>query len=210
LLSGFMAMTFRKGSGLHGAAGTVFFVSLLSASGAGAILAGFLNPNSGNVMGSTLTFYLVATAWLTAYRKRPQTNLADWAGLAVIVAVAVGLANSGVEAANSPTGTKDGSAAGLYFAFVGIASLAGVLDLRMIRRGGVAGAQRLTRHLWRMCTALFIAVGSFFLGQPQVFPVAIRNTGILAVPTLLVILSLGYWLYRVNAFSRQRAAAIQV
>ncbi len=31
MLSGFMAMAFRKGSGLHGAAGSVFSVSLLSA-----------------------------------------------------------------------------------------------------------------------------------------------------------------------------------
>jgi len=31
LLSGFMAMALRKGSGLHGAAGSVFSVSLLSA-----------------------------------------------------------------------------------------------------------------------------------------------------------------------------------
>jgi hypothetical protein len=29
LLAGFMAMAFRKGSGLHGAAGTIFFVSML-------------------------------------------------------------------------------------------------------------------------------------------------------------------------------------
>src|SRR6266542_2312625 len=33
LLAGFMAMLFRKGSGLHGAAGTIFFLSMLSAPG---------------------------------------------------------------------------------------------------------------------------------------------------------------------------------
>ena len=38
LLSGFMAMTFRKGSGLHGAAGSVFFVSMPHVLVAGALL----------------------------------------------------------------------------------------------------------------------------------------------------------------------------
>jgi len=203
ILAGAVAMVLRKGSRRHTWAGRVFVVAMLSMSGSAAYIS-FVEPNGKaiNLLMGLLTFYLVATAWLTAYRKRPQANLVDWVGVAVVVAVAVGLANSGMEAANSPTGTKDGSAAGLYFAFLAVASLAAVLDLRMIWVGGVAGAQRLTRHLWRMCTALFIAVGSFFLGQPQVFPVAIRNSGILAVPSLLVILSLGYWLFRVNALSR--------
>ena len=58
-----------------------------------------------------------------------------------------------------------------------------------------------------MNTALFIAVSSFFQGQPQLFPVAVRNSGVLAVPTLLVILSLGYWLFRVNGFRRPVVAS---
>ena len=102
----------------------------------------------------------------------------------------------------SETGSKDGIPAGIYLAFGVIAAVAAVLDVRMLRRGGVSGAQRLTRHLWRMSVALFIAVTSFFLGQPQVFPVGIRNTGLLAVPSLLVILALGYWLFRVKGVSR--------
>ena len=201
ILSGAVAMVFRKGSRRHTWAGRVFVVSMLCMSGSAAYVSS-VEPTgkSINLLMGLLTFYLVATAWLTTYRKRPQTNLADWVGLVAVVTVAAGLAKAGMEASNSATGTKDGSAAGLYFAFLGVASLAAALDVRMIWQGGVAGAQRLTRYLWRMSTALFIAVGSFFLGQPQVFPVAIRNSGILAVPTLLVILSGGYWLFRVNAF----------
>jgi hypothetical protein len=42
--------------------------------------------------------------------------------------------------------------------------LAGVGDVRMLVRGGVFGARRIARHLWRMCFGLFIAAGSFFLG----------------------------------------------
>ena len=207
LLSGAAAMALRKGSRWHELAGRVFVVSMLSMSGSAAYIAA-VDPHGKpiNMLMGVLTFYLVATAWLTARRRRPQTGVIDWIGLAVAVALAAGLANYGVEAANSQAGSRDGAAAGVYLAFSAIAALAALLDVRMIRRGGVTGTPRLTRHLWRMCTALFVAVTSFFLGQPQVFPVAVRNTGLLVVPSLLVIAALGFWLFRVSAFQRNAGA----
>ena len=39
----------------------------------------------------------------------------------------------------------------------------------------ISGAQRITRHLWQMCVALFIAAASFFLGQAKVFPASVRG-----------------------------------
>jgi len=42
--------------------------------------------------------------------------------------------------------------------------LAGAGDVRMLVRGGVLGAKRIARHLWRMCFGLFIAAGSFSWG----------------------------------------------
>ncbi len=61
LLSGAVALSFRKGSRPHGIAGNVFFISMLVASGAGAYLA-LRNWEMDNVFGGVLTFYLVATA----------------------------------------------------------------------------------------------------------------------------------------------------
>ena len=208
IMSGGAAIVLRKGSRRHEWAGRVFVVSMLSMSGSAAYIA-FTDPDGSpiNVLMGLLTFYLVSTAWLTARRTRPQTGLVDWIGLAAIVGVSVGLLNYGFVAANRESGTIEGVPAGVFFAFSAIALLAAMLDVRMIRRGGVSGAQRLTRHLWRMNTALFIAVSSFFQGQPQLFPVAVRNSGVLAVPTLLVILSLGYWLFRVNGFRRPVVAS---
>jgi hypothetical protein len=40
----------------------------------------------------------------------------------------------------------------------------------MLASGRISDRQRITRHLWRMCFGLFIATGSFFLGQQAVFP----------------------------------------
>jgi hypothetical protein len=211
ITSGAVAICLRKGSRRHSVVGTVFAVSMMSMAGSATYMA-LVRPDGDavNVMMGLLTFYLVATAWISARRRRAQTNRGDWVALAVAVAIAVSLATFGVEAAGSPSGTKDGSPAGVYFTFAVVALLAAGLDLRMIVRGGVTGAARLTRHLWRMCAALFIAVGSFFLGQSQVFPVAIRNSGALAVPTLLVIVALGYWLVRVNGSKKSTKTVIGV
>jgi hypothetical protein len=52
----------------------------------------------------------------------------------------------------------------------GALALAALLDLKVIINGGIAGAARIARHLWRMCLAFFIATGSFFLGQMKVMP----------------------------------------
>jgi len=49
-----------------------------------------------------------------------------------------------------------------------------------------------------MCFALFIAAGSFFLGQQQVFPVSVRGSPLLLVPVLAVLALMLFWLCRVR------------
>jgi hypothetical protein len=50
-----------------------------------------------------------------------------------------------------------------------------------------------------MSVALFIAAGSFFLGQPQVFPAALRKTNLLFVPAVLPLILMIFWLFRIRA-----------
>jgi peptidoglycan/LPS O-acetylase OafA/YrhL len=69
--------------------------------------------------------------------------------------------------------------------------------LRVLLVGRIQGAQRIARHLWRMCFSLFIASGSFFLGQAKVIPKPIRILPLLAIPALLPLALLLYWLVRV-------------
>ena len=68
----------------------------------------------------------------------------------------------------------------------------------MMLAGGLQGAQRIARHLWRMCFSLFIASGSFFLGQAKVIPKPIRIFPVLALLALLPLVLLLYWLVRVR------------
>jgi hypothetical protein len=90
----------------------------------------------------------------------------------------------------------------MYFFMGTIPLLAAAGDIRMLIRGGISGTPRIARHLWRMCFGLFIATGSFFLGQQQVFPAAIRKQYILAPLAILPLVLLIYWLVRVRIVRR--------
>jgi len=213
LLSGAAAMSFRKGSRWHGLIGNVFFVSMLCMSGAGAYLA-FMKSQTNNVFGGVLTFYLVATAWVTARRRSGKPGVFDFAALLVVLALAASIVTFGIEALTSPTGLKDGMPAGIYFLLGSVALLAAVGDVRMLVRGGIAGTQRLIRHLWRMSFALFVASASIFLARPHLFPAILRRTYVLVFLGVLPLLLMIFWLIRVRftgAFKgRNRPASVTV
>lgn len=121
--------------------------------------------------------------------------------MVVALAVSLTLSTFGVEALASPKGKLYGMPALPFFIFGSVALLASVGDLRLIRSGGVQsirGAPRLARHLWRMSFALAIAAFSFFLGQAKVIPKPIRIIPLLAIPPLVVLAALLYWLWRVR------------
>lgn len=203
LLAGFMAMAVRKGSGLHGAAGTVFFVSMLSMSAAGAYMAAFIKPNDGNLMGGALTFYVVATGWMAGKRRERKTGMFDVAALLVALAIATAAATWGVEAARSATGSKGGYPPTLFFVFGSIALLFAASDVRMIVRGGVSGAQRIARHLWRMCVALLFALFSFYPTRAHLFPRSVNQSNLLYVPHVVLVGAMLFWLVRMS--HRKRA-----
>src|SRR5580692_5942299 len=121
LLSGAVAMSFRKGSRPHRVAGNVFFVSMLGMSAAGAYLA-FRESELNNVFGGLLTFYLVATSWVTARRRERGTGAFDLGALLVASTLGAFILTYGIEAATSPTGLKEGLPAGPYF-FLGSVAL---------------------------------------------------------------------------------------
>lgn len=204
ILSGAAAAFFRKGSPLHSLAGKVFVISMLIMSGVAAGVAPFLNQRV-NVVAALVTFYLVLTAWVAAKRRVRAVNAWDRAGLVFIASLAAYTLYLQQLAANSPSGTLDGSPPQAFYIFVLIGAFATFGDALLLWRGGITGMQRIARHLWRMMVALFVAVGSLFLGQPQVFPEPLRQSdGLRAIPVLLVILTLLYWLLRL-AIKRQRA-----
>lgn len=205
LAAGFAALAFRKGERLHRIAGTAFFVAMLFMSGVGAAMALFL-PNRPTVLVGVLTFYLVATAWATVRREEGRVGRFEVFALVVVAVVAALNLVAGWVAAASPKGAMDQIPYQMIFVFAGVATLAAVTDYRVIRRGGVSGAPRIARHLWRMCTALLIATTSFFFGQQKVLPEALHGSPVLFIPTLTVLVLMVFWLFRVR-FSKAFAPA---
>lgn len=205
LMSGAAALVFRKGARAHRSAGAVFVASMLIMSGIGAAVAPFL-PERLSILGGWMAFYLVATGWLTVWRPAGTAGRLEVVALLAAVGLVVLTAGLTRVAANDPSATVDGQPWQGLVLFGVVAPLAAIGDLRLLLSGGVTGARRLTRHLWRMCMALLIAATSYFLGQPDFLPGLIRGTGWVHVPPLAILLALVYWLVRVQW--RQRAWAV--
>jgi hypothetical protein len=200
LLAGAAAMTFRKGSWPHRKSGGVFFVSMLTMSAAGLLISVFITPIAANIMGGSLAFYLSATAWLVVLRKPAETGRLEIAAMIWGLAVAATGIGFGLLALSGPKGMFDQFPAVGYIVFANIALVASLADFRMINRGGYTGALRLTRHLWRVSLAFFMATGSFFFGQPKFVPVFLRETGLYIVAGLLPLGLMLYWLIRVRVW----------
>ena len=94
----------------------------------------------------------------------------------------------------------------LYFVFGGLSVFFAALDLKVILQGGLSGAPRIARHLWRMCWAFFIAAGSFFLGQQKVMPVWMHGAWYLYVLGLAPLGFMIFWLIRVRLGKRFKAS----
>jgi hypothetical protein len=198
IASGFVALFARKGALLHRTAGNVFFVAMLAMSGAAAYLA---VSKLEHLMG-LLTFYFVTTAWATVIRKEGTIGGFETAALLVAAWVAASFLATGL----GLVAVKDKYPAQMYVIFGSLATLASLMDASVLLRGGLSGAQRIARHLWRMTFAMFVATGSYFLGQPKFVPAILRETQLNFVPVVVVAVLLVYWLARV-LFTRWYAKA---
>src|ERR1700723_428848 len=222
LLSGTPAIIFRKGSARHAWAGGIFLVAMLTmASLAVYIAVGRHEPS--NIGGGILTFYLIGTAWLTARRKDGETSRFDWVVLLIPVALGILTWRNGISIVRSGVDPPDGVPVGMSFFMGSIMLLAAAGDVRMLVGGGVAGAKRIARHLWRMCFGLFIAAGSFFLGPSnrplrllsaaglgQHLSPALFSTTVYLILTLLPLVLLVYWLVRVRFTKFYKERSIQI
>src|SRR5262245_10961792 len=193
----------------------VFVIAMLVMASSGAVIAATRGQRL-NMMQAVVTLYLVTTGLLTARRStgpipahpagsnaaRPPTRARWWIDpIVTLVALTAGLyeIKLGTEAMNNPRGTVDGIPATLIFIFGSVPLLAALGDARMIWVGGFEGTRRITRHLWRMCFAAFIATGSFFLGQGnKAIPPPLRILPLLAILAFLPLGVMVYWLLRVS------------
>ena len=175
VLTGAAALLFRKGSGPHRVAGTVFVLSMLLMGASASILAA-MKSEPRLVIGGMMTMYFIATAWMAGRRKDGETGAFEVVALSA--AVVIGLSSIA------------------QHSFNGIMALAAAADLSVILRRGVFGAQRIARHLWRMCIGLFIAVGSFAAQGAKFLPPGV-GLQVLLASMILILSVMVFWLVRV-------------
>ena len=209
ITAGFVALFARKGAVLHRKAGLIFVGTMIVMALFGAGMAAMkfhIGFQKLNTIAGLVTTYLVVTALLTV-RRRSAPGGMDTA--AMIFAAALGLfaIGVGIVSLNQPKATWFPAAPS--FVFGTVALLAAFGDWRMIRAGGLQGVHRIARHLWRMCFGMFIATGSFFMGQAKVFPEELRIIPLLATPVLLVLATMFFWWIRVFVTKRVPGAISQ-
>lgn len=206
LFAGTVALFSAKGARLHRLAGTVFFVSMLVMASLADYLALVMPDQIVNFFIGTFTIYLVATAWITVRREENKIGLAEKIALAVILCLCLPFAALSFELATgiappfrSAMPLKGPVLIALY-TFTSLIVLAAVGDARLVWAGGIAGARRIGRHLWRMCIGLSMAAGSAFTnGLPRLLPHGVRLPLLLLfMPQLAVLALLAFWAARVR------------
>lgn len=195
MMSGAVAMFAPKGGRWHTIAGTVFFVSMLTMAGIAAIVAPMLDEDRWtNTTAAVFTLYLITTAWATV-RRRPGT-LGRFERAIIIVPVGILLMGLVLAMVGSRAPRPEDFTT--VYVFAVISALSAIADLTVIRRGGLRGAPRVARHLWRMGAALFVATGSFFFGQADLLPQAFRATGMPTFLGLAPLVLMAFWIVRVR------------
>ena len=209
IVSGFLALSVSKGSTLHRKSGIVFVYAMITM-GLFASVVAASEPKVSSVVGGVFAVYLVVSALTTV---RPPT---DWSlrlnrgGMVLAFMFSLTYVAFGILSYARDNGISDGVPAPVPIILGVIALLAGIGDLRMIRAGGIRGSRRLARHLWRMCFALFVASGSFFLGQARVIPKPIRIFPLLAMLAVAPLVAMAYWLWRIRVRRKLQGIVIAV
>ena len=197
IIAGYVAMYSTKGATVHRKSGLLFVGAMLVMASTGGLMAA-LGGNEGSTIGAVMTCYFVATALTTVRRPAGWSPRFDVGLMVLALSTSATSLSLGFATLATPTHRWDGLPPFPFFMFGIVGLLAAAGDFRALRAGSLRGVPRLTRHLWRMCWAMWIAAGSFFLGQAKVLPEPIRKPALLALPVLAVFATMFYWLWRIR------------
>jgi hypothetical protein len=210
-IGGYTALYSAKGASLHRKAGMAFVVAMIATAIFGMAIAVVRDVAPAiNMPAGALTAYLAFTA-LSTVRPGAGSRPLDIAMLLIALGVVATMIPFGVQAVANG-GTRNGLPAFPFFLFGVIGTLAVIGDVKMLRTGPLTGAPRLARHLWRMCMSLFLAAISFTVQLRKMVPKALGIPGALyAIPIVLVLGTMIYWLWRMRKKRGARAfAGVQV
>lgn len=196
-------MSTRKGGGLHIRTGRAFVVLMTVSSLLGAVM-GLIAFESFfiTVFAGVLGAYLVVSGWLSAQRYAALTPALDRLLSAVNAANFLALISLGGMALNRPDGAMFGFAGEHYLFLAVLSGIAAIADCSRVFRRALSRKHVIARHLWRMLLGFFIAAGSAFTGPgASAFPEVVQASGILALPELIILIVMLFYLVRTVFFS---------
>ena len=205
LVSGTIAIFARKGGRLHRAAGTVFFVSMLVMAALAAYLSLVRPGQLFNLFGGTFALYLVFTGWMAVRRGAGALGRSEKVAFAIVLCLCAPFLVLSFQLATGlpPFFTSaiplKGPVLIALYVFTGVIMIAALGDAKVVLAGGISGAPRIARHLWRMCLGLTMAAGSAFTnGLPRLLPGPMHVTGIYFLPQFVPMVLLVFWMIRVR------------
>ncbi|NMH60396.1 hypothetical protein [Alteromonas ponticola] len=171
VVTGFVTSFTFKGGRTHRMTGRLFVVAMLVCYLLAAIVSPFLETQqSTNFVAAILALYLLISGTRAAQCRTFVAGLGEKIGLVCALFITMLGATFMYLSYQSPDGSFDGSPAQAYVLFIVVGSLAFAGDLTALVKKSLSHKMRISRHLWRMCMSFFIASGSLFFGQAQVFP----------------------------------------
>lgn len=204
ILAGYVAIFAAKGAYLHRRSGMLFVYAMIVLGITASAVAAFRGIT--NQLGAGLLIaYFVITA---VSAVRPIDRRLDIAVLVVALTFGTLCYVGGAEALSQGRFVTNGVPVAMTFFLGSVLLLAALSDLRWLR-GALVGPRRIARHLWRMCFAFWIATGSFFFGQMDEFPVWLQKPALMAIPALLPLVLMVYWLWRVRVRSSLAGLALR-
>jgi hypothetical protein len=202
LVTTFVAMFAKKGSALHRKAGSCFTVSMMVMLVSG-IAAAYLKNSIDDMMLGAIVMYTVFTAWLTVHHKKNETGLLEVIALIWVVGFAI-------TAFAISMGWQEVAAPFAYLIWGGLALLYALGDIRNLYHSGLSGTQRIIRHVSRIGFSIVWAALAFTDKIVKMMGANLKSMQeeqlllIVAIPVMLMLITILYWITRILFISREK------
>jgi hypothetical protein len=206
IVTGYTAVSTVKGGSLHRRAGLVFVYAMIVMGVLGSGIAAFEHKAS-SINGGLISAYFVVTALITVRAESATTRRLSIAAMVIALALAAFDFVLATRALANGKRFTEGVPVAVIVAFSVILLLSARGDWRVLREG-IRGSRRIARHLWRMCFALFIAAGSFFIGQAHIVPKPIRFWPVLLTLAFFPLVAMAYWIWRIRIRQQLRGLVL--
>ena len=201
LVAASVSLFASKGGAVHRKAGAYFTISMLIMLISG-FVAAFLKESNDDMFLSAVVIYTVFTSWLTAHHKNNETGFLEYVALGWITSVALA-------AFFMSENWRQIGVTNTYPYVAGFAVFCAVGDVRNLHKAGLSGGQRVIRHVWRIGFSLIWAVLAL---TDKIVKILGSNLNelpkeqllyIVAVPIVLILMIILYWIINILFFSRK-------